>query len=191
MRAFAVTPDDGRDLVPWLHALHPFTDVILRESAGDVSLWLDACNHAGIRPWLHWRHPRARDRPPCGVHLPSGAPPTSLPHGRSCHDAESLDRAFAEGAHYALLSPVFRPTSKPADTRPVLGVNQFLALAAGRPVVALGGITPARTRRLQFAGAYGVAVLGAVFGTDPTAPPPHPVWPADSAIDHDDSADRR
>ncbi|MCB9677069.1 MAG: thiamine phosphate synthase [Alphaproteobacteria bacterium] len=126
----------------------------------------------GLRVWLHARHPDAHVLAAdlrCGVHLPSHAHGTALPHGRSCHDGPALDRAFAEGAAYAFLSPVFPPTSKPDDRRPTLGVAGFLALAAGREVIALGGVDPDRAHALREAGAAGVAVLGGLFGSDPTA----------------------
>jgi len=119
---------------------------------------------------VHERHPHASDRPE-GLHLTAaGVAPPGRRFGQSCHDRAELDRAFAAGARYALLSPVFRPTSKPDDEREPLGIERFVAWAAGRPVFALGGVTPDRAASLSAAGAHGVAVLGAIFGErDPRA----------------------
>jgi thiamine monophosphate synthase len=80
----------------------------------------------------------------------------------SCHDADELRLAFARGASYALLSPVFPPTSKPTDTRETLGTRRFRDLAADHPVYALGGITADTAFPC-----FGVAVLGWLFTGTP------------------------
>jgi len=130
----------------------------------------DVARAAGLEVWVHDRHAHARHQSG-GLHLAAGAlPPRNRPFGQSCHTAEALDRAFASGAAYAVLSPVFRPTSKPDDRRPALGVDRFVAWADGRPVWALGGITPERARVIREAGGRGVAVLGGIFAQpDPAA----------------------
>jgi thiamine monophosphate synthase len=97
------------------------------------------------------------------VHLPSDHPPVTSRHGRSCHDAAELDRAFFEGCTYALLSPVFPPSSKPEDRRSPLGIEEFLRWSAGRPVVALGGVDAGRAEALDRAGAWGIAAISAYF----------------------------
>ncbi len=124
----------------------------------------EAAAAAGLAVRVHDRHPEARSRPE-PLHLAAtGEPPVHREFGQSCHSPAELDRAFARGASYALLSPVFPPTSKGHDTRTPLGPERFVTWAAGRPVYALGGITPANAGSLRAAGAPGVAVLGAVFG---------------------------
>ncbi|MCX6599720.1 MAG: thiamine phosphate synthase [Acidobacteria bacterium] len=102
-----------------------------------------------------------------GVHLPSDSiapsrwrelvPPGFL-IGVSCHNRDDLERAQAEGADYAYLSPVFAPLSKP-DDRPPLGLEGFQHLIAGltMPVLALGGITWAHQQACEAAGAAGIA----------------------------------
>jgi thiamine monophosphate synthase len=87
------------------------------------------------------------------VHGPGG-------DGVSCHEAAEVDAAFGAGATYALLSPVWRPASKPDDRREPLGPERFLAIARERPVLALGGVTPERHAWLRARGAWGSAVLG-------------------------------
>jgi thiamine-phosphate pyrophosphorylase len=112
-----------------------------------------------------------------GVHLPERAlPPDVVRHilgpraliGVSCHDAAGLDSAAESGASFATLSPVFPSPNKGAP----LGLARFAALvrAAKLPIYALGGVEAARARELKAAGASGLAVVSAVFGSqDPAA----------------------
>lgn len=95
-----------------------------------------------------------------------------LPAGRwvsvAVHDAE--EARLAQGADLALVSPVYAPGSKPADTRPPLGPAGLQALAATLPcpALALGGVTPERAARLT--GAQGFAAISAVLeAEDPAA----------------------
>lgn len=107
-----------------------------------------------------------------GVHLPSGsfAPrelrpivPAGFLIGVSCHSREDVERAQAEGADYAYLSPVFAPLSK-QDARAPLGLEGFAAAIRGLtiPVFALGGATPERLGECLAAGAAGIAGIGLV-----------------------------
>lgn len=75
----------------------------------------------------------------------------------SCHDAESLQLAYALGLDFATLSPVL-PTASHPDAVP-LGWVQFSAWvqAAGLPVFALGGMRPAMLRDACAHGAAGIA----------------------------------
>lgn len=96
-----------------------------------------------------------------GVHLAADQPPpTAGDWGRSCHTAEAVRRAAAEGAAYVTLSPFVPTPSKPGYGPPIdpadLGGHPV-------PVLALGGVTPDNARRAVDAGAYGVAVMGAVM----------------------------
>ncbi len=81
------------------------------------------------------------------------------------HDeADSTD-----GADLALVSPVFRPGSKPDDTRAPLGVAGFqrIARALPCPAFALGGIETTNAGSVK---AAGVAVISAVLhASDPKA----------------------
>lgn len=108
-----------------------------------------------------------------GVHLGGASLPTNvvrhlLPErmllGVSCHSAEDLASAASDGADYALLSPVFKPSSK-QDNRPTLGIDGFRRLAhcSTIPVLALGGISAANESELREAGAHGYAAIGAFF----------------------------
>jgi thiamine-phosphate pyrophosphorylase len=88
--------------------------------------------------------------------------------GRSCHTPEEVDRAAAEGAAYVTLSPFAASRSKPGYGPPV--PREDYAVETGIPVLALGGIDPGNAAHALAAGAYGVAVMGAVMrATDPAA----------------------
>ena len=80
-------------------------------------------------------------------------------------------RADTAGADYVGIGPVFASASK-ADAPEAIGINGFVALRARSPApaVAIGGITAEHCAALRRAGAIGVAVIAAVFGTaDPEA----------------------
>ncbi|MEE2750432.1 MAG: thiamine phosphate synthase [Myxococcota bacterium] len=110
----------------------------------------------------------------CGLHMSSRTALAGLRErfdgllGVSTHGRESLLRAEDAGADYALLSPIYAPYSKPDDTRTPLGVRR--AVEACRdvsiPVFFLGGIDEGRARDCMDSGAYGVAMIGALFGED-------------------------
>jgi len=172
----AISPGDGRNLEPWLIALGAagLRALILREpgeTEATLRAWAAVAAAAGIEVWVHDKHPAARAlaaEASLGLHLPSGQDPREVdgpgPLGVSCHSEAEVDGALAAGADYVLLGPVWRPTSKPQDTRPAIGAARFLDLAAGRPVWALGGMTPQRWSVLRRGGATGAAVLGDLFG---------------------------
>jgi thiamine monophosphate synthase len=87
--------------------------------------------------------------------------------GRSCHTADEVDRAVAEGCDYAFVSPVYPTASKPGYG-PALGPAGLAALCRpGLPVYALGGVLPEHVAECVQAGAYGIAVMGPVL-RDPT-----------------------
>lgn len=100
------------------------------------------------------------------VHLAGGDPfPTIRPRlvGRSCHSAEEVARAADEGCDLVMVSPVFATASKPGYG-PALGLDGLAGLLAGAPpAYALGGIRPGDVSGCLAAGAYGVAVMGAVM----------------------------
>lgn len=105
-----------------------------------------------------------------GVHLPEdGLAPAEARRvlgadalvGASRHDLEGLRKAAAEGADYATLSPFAASPGK----APPLERGAFVAATAraGLPVLALGGIDAERIGAALAAGAYGVAVIRAVY----------------------------
>ena len=81
----------------------------------------------------------------------------------SCHSAEEVAMAEAQGADFAVLAPIFE---KQSDDRPALGLKELAracrrpAAAASRmPVLALGGITVTNAANCLAAGAAGVAAI--------------------------------
>ena len=106
------------------------------------------------------------------LHLPVDAPTPAavrphMPAGKlvsaAAHDEAELGRAA--GADLVLLSPVFRPSSKPTDKRPTLGPEGYarLSVRSTCPTLALGGIRPDTLRLLGQV--EGVAVQGAVLAS--------------------------
>lgn len=78
----------------------------------------------------------------------------------SAHGPMAAMRAAAFGVDAVLVSPVFATDSH--ETRRALGIMRFAAIAraAPIPVIALGGITAPRVRRVLHMGAAGIAGIG-------------------------------
>lgn len=104
-----------------------------------------------------------------GVHLPETGLPaevvgkiwgTRLMVGRSVHDSDEARATLQAGADYVALGPIWRTTSHP--DRPAIGTRAIQAVKAA-PVIAIGGVTPARVGQCLAAGAHGVAVISAFW----------------------------
>lgn len=137
----------------------------LRQRAPDVPLLLrdrfDIARAAGL----------------AGVQLPEDGLPAHEVRGRwpdaligvSRHDVPGLT-GRSDGADYALFSPVFPTSSKPGAAGCGLAGLRRAAEAAPVPLLALGGIDADNAAAVIRAGAWGVAVRSAVFGSgDPVA----------------------
>ena len=123
--------------------------------------------------WLVHTHPELLDTVGdngVGLHLDGQADARRRPRigddvfvTTSRHAGDALDDDALDGVDGVLMSPVFAPTSKPDDTRPVLGVDGLgqRIVACSKPVFALGGITVDNIDDVLQAGAAGVVVLGA------------------------------
>jgi thiamine-phosphate pyrophosphorylase len=85
--------------------------------------------------------------------------------GASRHAQDALDETDIAPADYATLSPIYRPTSKPDDTREPLGLSGLATCLqrSVRPLVALGGIQPGRVTEVIALGAGAIAVSGALL----------------------------
>lgn len=110
-----------------------------------------------------------------GVHVgQEDLPPARLPAaarerllvGRSTHTLAQARVAIGEPCDYVAFGPVFGTTSKdsPYAARGLAALAEVAALAAPRPVIAIGGIDAERARQAVAAGAAGVAVISAVAG---------------------------
>ena len=91
--------------------------------------------------------------------------------GWSTHNEGQLTGALAMPIDYVAIGPVFATASK-AKPDPVVGlegVRRAADLAAGRPLVAIGGITLSTAAEVIAAGASTVAVIGDVLVEDAAA----------------------
>jgi thiamine-phosphate pyrophosphorylase len=100
-----------------------------------------------------------------GVGLPEG-----FVVGATARDPESATARVAEGASYLGTGPVYATSTKAGLPSPI-GVDGLAAVcrAVAVPVIAIGGITAERVPELLAAGAYGIAVVGAVSDAEDPA----------------------
>ncbi len=107
-----------------------------------------------------------------GVHLPADG--LSIPVvrrlvgermwiGRSVHSPQEARTAAERGADYVFLGPIWRTGSHP--DRAALGPAAITQAEPAR-VIAIGGITQDRITTCLDAGAYGVAAVTALWGSD-------------------------
>lgn len=95
-----------------------------------------------------------------GVHNRRGLPPR-FPRTASAHNRREAIAAWRGGADAVFVSPVFATRSHPGAR--ALGPVRFglMVRSLRVPVIALGGMTPKRARRLRALGAYGWAAIDA------------------------------
>ena len=130
------------------------------------------CRSAGARAFVNDRVDIAA-LAGTGVHLGEDDLPASearaiLPQGAligvSTHDAEAARRALEDPAcDYVAFGPVFASGTK--SLRPPRGLEELARAAAGRtkPLVAIGGIVPARLDAVWDAGADAAAMIGGLY----------------------------
>ena len=89
--------------------------------------------------------------------------------GATCRSRADVESAAADGADYAGFGPIYPSTSKAGLPDP-LGPSALGSAAGALPLVAIGGIDGTRATEVVAAGAYGVAVIGAIWRhPDPVA----------------------
>jgi thiamine-phosphate pyrophosphorylase len=134
-------------------------EVIVNDRA-DIALM---CGAAGV-------HVGQEDLSPGAVRRAAGA--RALTIGLSTHTIEQIAAAASGPADYLAIGPVFGTRTKDTGYRAV-GLDMVRAAAgssAGKPVVAIGGITLANARSVIDAGAASVAVISDLLVTgDPAA----------------------
>lgn len=140
-----------------------------REIAELASALLPICRAASAPLLVNDRADVARAIGADGVHLPerglsvaqARAVLGSAIVGRSCHDREGL--LAAADADFATLGPIAEVEGK----NPPMGVDGFARAIQGiaLPVYALGGVDERSAPALIAAGARGIAVVRAVYGS--------------------------
>lgn len=83
--------------------------------------------------------------------------------GASVHSME--EAAAAVDADFLIVGSIYPTPSHPDRAGSGIGLLREIA-TLGRPVIAIGGITPLRAREACDAGAWGVATISAVWGSD-------------------------
>lgn len=179
LAASAPAAGDGGDepaalLAPWLRMLagSGVDAVQLREKdLDDLDLFRLARRSRALLPpprrlLINGRPDVALGAGADGVHLPAAGLPAAalrrrwggrLVIGVSTHRLEEVEAAAEAGADYVTFGPVY-PTPSKAAYGPPPGVDGLCrAVAAGVPVIALGGVAPGSLAELADAGAAGVA----------------------------------
>lgn len=103
--------------------------------------------------------------------LPIGALRAFTPSGfllaASVHSLDEAREAAGQGADCLVFGPVWAtPSKRPFGPSQGLGALSAVAAASAVPVLAIGGINPARAREALGAGAAGVAVISAILAAE-------------------------
>jgi thiamine-phosphate pyrophosphorylase len=185
-----VTPPgvDGRDLVTTqalLRAGAPLVQVrtksvddrVRLEVAGVV---VDAARASGATCLVNDRVDIALAAGADGVHVGADDLPAAAARrllgaaavvGATCRNAEDGRRAEGEGASYLGVGPVYATSTKKGLPDPIgpRGV-EAIAAAVSIPIIGISGVTADNASAVLDAGAWGVAVVAAVYGSeDPLA----------------------
>ena len=140
--------------------------------------FLEACRASGAMFIVNDRADVARLAGAHGVHVGQddlspqdalGVYPDARVIGYSTHTLDQLRDGLGTPATYLAFGPVFETSSK-ARPDPVVGLHGLadaVRLAAGSPVVAIGGITLERAPAAIAAGAASVAVIADLLVDDP------------------------
>jgi thiamine-phosphate pyrophosphorylase len=151
-------------------------------TARELLRYAALCREAGLAVAVNDRVDVAVAADAAVLHLPSAGLPTddarrmapAVPWvGRSAHSPADAARCAAAGADYVYVGNVWPTASHPG--RPPLGIDAVRD-AATTTVIAIGGITPDRAAACRDAGAYGIAVLGAIWDADDPAAAARELW---------------
>jgi len=151
-----------------LHCRHAAT---ARAAFQATEMFLRTVAGPGARVIVNDRADIARATGADGLHLPADGLPIDVARallgpaalvGRSTHTPDEARRAADEGADYVFLGPIWPTPSHPG--RAALGVEALhRARDVGIPLIAIGGVTPARAAACADAGAHGVAAISALW----------------------------
>lgn len=145
----------------FVHLRHPG---LSREETGKILSAIDPALRRRVK--LHDHHPLAAEYQ-AGVNFNGRNPysPTFLPCSISCHSVDEV-MEYAPQVDYVMLSPVFDSMSKPGYRSSFSSVEALGELIRPYRVVALGGVSSGRLRRLREAGFSGAAMLGEIRWND-------------------------
>ncbi|HEU5084952.1 MAG TPA: thiamine phosphate synthase [Acidimicrobiales bacterium] len=138
------------------------------------------CRDAGARVLVNDRVDLALAVGADGVHVGADDLPVPVARrllgpdaivGATARGPDGARRAVDSGATYLGVGPVYATATKDGLPDPMGPAGlEAVAAAVDVPVIAIAGVTAARVPELLDAGAWGVAVVGAVFGApDPAA----------------------
>ncbi len=141
---------------------------------------LAVCRRAGVPMVINDRLDVAAEVGADGVHL--GQDDTAIEEARrilgpaaiiggSAGTKKEVQAVAEAGANYVGFGHIYQTRSKSKPAPPVgLEALRLVCLASTIPVIAIGGISPDNTGNVIGAGAWGIAVIGAVCAsTDPQA----------------------
>ena len=184
MKLFAITPDGftGEDVLSHLPSLKEkkVLYLYLRSPSlfDSVDTLAPIIYSFGIRPIVPYKLASQINTAHYGVHFKSTENKDFFNYplsGKliatvSCHDYESAVQFLQSSAHFVFVSPVFKPLSKPADTRKLFPRNRIRQLAAtfGERVVFLGGMNRGNIDVLkdEFDHDFSVAGITMFFGDE-------------------------
>jgi thiamine-phosphate pyrophosphorylase len=162
-------------------------EIVARCRAAGATCLVDDRLHVALAVGADGAHVGASDLPVDAARRVLGP---SAVLGATARDPAAARAAVAAGATYLGVGPAYRTATKQGLPEPIgpAGVGA-VAAAVPVPVIAIGGVTVERVPELVAAGAYGVAVVGAVWGAaDPgdacrellaaLPPPPAPLGQA-------------
>jgi thiamine-phosphate pyrophosphorylase len=135
----------------------------IRDAAGpEPTLILNDRVHLVTAAGFDGAHVGQEDMPPAQARAILGADGVL---GCSTHNAAQVAAAADASVDYIATGPVF-PTASKDRPDPVIGLDGVSAARSltGKPLVAIGGITPGGAKAVVDAGADSVAVISAIFG---------------------------
>lgn len=159
-----------------IRAKHLTDDALLRFATSVV----ERCHAAGARCLINDRVDIALASGADGVHLGADDLPVAAARrlagddfliGATVRDPATARRLASDGADYLGVGPIHATETK-AGLPPPLGLDGLRPVidVAGIPVLGIGGITVARAQTVLASGAFGIAVVGAVYDAqDPAA----------------------
>jgi 8-oxo-dGTP diphosphatase len=148
------------------------------ERSGVLRRLLALCRESGTRLLINGDPAEAMAYGAHGVHLSAaqfmGLKQRPLPRsflvGASCHNAEELRQAERIDVDFAVLGPVARTRTHAGQTPLGWSVFRQLARTTQVPLYALGGLAPGDLAAARRAGAWGVAMISAIWSApDPAA----------------------